>query len=260
VIKPTLWIQPGIVIIYGANIDADPHSHQAIQLIWPQLSSACKLNGKNITGLTIIDSAKKHQLQMSEGWILLIEPKSGLGEMLSKALQDQPCKTLDLALFDGKRPSSETDDINQFLTPLFQQLTPTNRALKNTSLPYDTLSFTRTTVKDKRIQQLLATFNKCLLGHCLKPSNWRASQVASQLALSESRFLHLFRKELGIAWRPYLLWRRMMCAIQALINNKSATEAAHQAGFSDSAHLSRTFRKNFGMTIKQAISLFKKDS
>ena len=78
------------------------------------------------------------------------------------------------------------------------------------------------------------------------------------MALSESRFLHLFSQELGITWRPYLLWRRMMCAIQAIINNSSATEAAHLAGFSDSAHLSRTFRTTFGMTITQALALFKK--
>ena len=84
--------------------------------------------------------------------------------------------------------------------------------------------------------------------------------MANQLALSESRFLHLFSKELGIAWRPYLLWRRIICVIQALINGSSATDAAHLAGFSDSAHLSRTFRNNFGMTIRQAHTLFKKVS
>ncbi len=49
----------------------------------------------------------------------------------------------------------------------------------------------------------------------------------------------------------------MMCAVRAILNNTPATEAAYLAGFSDSAHLSRTFRKNFGMTIRQAKALFK---
>ena len=110
------------------------------------------------------------------------------------------------------------------------------------------------------IPQLLTELNQCLQGSCIKPANWRAAEVANQLALSESRFLHLFSKELGIAWRPYLLWRRMMCAIQALKHNTSATNAAHLAGFSDSAHLSRTFRNNFGMTIRQALTIFNKVS
>ncbi|MCJ8320480.1 MAG: helix-turn-helix transcriptional regulator [Colwellia sp.] len=260
VIKPTLWIQPGVVIIYGANLDAAPHSHHAIQLIWPRQNSLCKLNEKHIVGLTIIGSKVVHQLQMSEGWVLLIEPKSELGQELSKKLEEKPCKTLDLPLFNEVKPSDQTDDINKFLAPLFQQLTLKNQALVNSALLCNTLPFTKSTVEDKRIQQLLAKLNQCLHGNCIKPSHWRASQVASQLALSESRFLHLFRQELGIAWRPYLLWRRMMCAIQALINNKSATEAAHLAGFSDSAHLSRTFRNTFGMTIRQALTLFKKVS
>ena len=75
--------------------------------------------------------------------------------------------------------------------------------------------------------------------------------LADELNLSESRFLHLFKAEMNIAWRPYLLWRRLLCAINSLQRGLSATEAAHVAGFSDSAHLSRTFRNNFGMTIRQ---------
>jgi len=88
--------------------------------------------------------------------------------------------------------------------------------------------------------------------------SWSAFDVAKQLSLSEGRFLHLFRQEMVIPWRPYLLWRRMMCAVNALISGTSATDAAHLAGFSDSAHLSRTFRRLFGMSIRQALRLFKK--
>ncbi|WOH36135.1 helix-turn-helix transcriptional regulator [Thalassotalea fonticola] len=248
-IKPTVWIEAGVVIIYGSSLDAAPHSHQAIQVTWLQKNSLCKFNGKNIAELIIIDSKVEHQLHMSAGWILLIEPKSDLGRELSKLLAGQSFKTFSSTFSMTYKPLTRADDVGKFLTPLFKELNMTNQSL----------SASKSTVVDTRIQQLLSDLDQCLHGDCIKPSSWRAAEVAQQLALSESRFLHLFSEELGIAWRPYLLWRRIMCAIQALLNNVSATDAAHLAGFSDSAHLSRTFKNTFGMTIRQAHALFSKD-
>jgi len=253
VIKPTVWIQPGVVIIYGSSLDAAPHSHQSIQVIWPKSNSLCRLNENELSKLAIIDSKVEHQLQMAEGWVLLIEPKSDLGRELSIKLAGQSFKSFGSPFSRILETPTQAEDLAKLLAPLFKELELTNQSLLS-----NTLLANKSTVQDKRIQQLLTELNQCLHGDCIKPSNWRASQVASQLALSESRFLHLFSEELGIAWRPYLLWRRMMCAIQAIINNTSATDAAHLAGFSDSAHLSRTFRNTFGMTIRQALTLFKK--
>jgi AraC-like DNA-binding protein len=224
--------------------------HHAIQVIWPFSDSLCKLNGRKITGVTVIDSKVDHQLEMVEGWVLLIEPKSNLGRELVTKLMGQPFKLFRTTFSESGNKPSQTDDFIEFLTPVFDKLKLTKQFLV----------VNKSTVEDRRIQQLLTELDQCLYGNCIKPTNWRASKVANQLALSESRFLHLFSKELGIAWRPYLLWRRMICAIQALINGSSATDAAHLAGFSDSAHLSRTFRNNFGMTIRQAHLLFKKVS
>jgi len=248
--KPTVWIHLGVVTIYGSSFDAAPHSHHAMQIIWSKNKSLCKLNGNDISGITIIDSKVKHHLEMLEGWVLLIEPKSNLGQELSTKLAGQSFKSFNASSSTITKQPTKAEDITKFLTPLFHELALTKQFLV----------LNKSTVEDKRIQKLLTLLNQCLHGDCIKPANWRAAEVASQLALSESRFLHLFSEELGISWRPYLLWRRMMCAIQAVINNSSATNAAHLAGFSDSAHLSRTFRNNFGMTIRQALALFKKVS
>jgi AraC-like DNA-binding protein len=243
-------MNPGEVIIYGSSLDATSHNHHAIQVVWPQSNSLCKLNGSDISGVTIIASKVDHQLEMSAGWVLLIEPKSDLGQELFTKLMEQPFKSFNTLFFESTNRPMQTENFITFLTPLFEELKLTKQFLV----------FNKSTVEDKRIQKLLNELNLCLHGDCIKPTNWRAAEVASKLALSESRFLHLFSEELGISWRPYLLWRRIICAVQAIINNISATEAAHLAGFSDSAHLSRTFRNNFGITIRQALTIFKKVS
>lgn len=73
------------------------------------------------------------------------------------------------------------------------------------------------------------------------------SDVAASAALSPGRFRHLFVHETGTAFRPYVLWLRLNVAIECAMRGGSWTEAAHEAGFADSAHLSRTFKRMFGM-------------
>jgi len=245
--KTTVWIQLGAVAVYGTSFDAAPHSHHAMQIVWCGDYSSCKFNGLDFSGAIVINSKVVHQLEMSKGWVLLIEPRSNLGVELSIKLAEEPYQSYEIPNCSANDPAGKTENIISLFTPLFNELNLTRHFLITN----------KSTVKDKRIQQLLSELDHCLNGECIKPSTWRASEVASQLALSESRFLHLFSEELGIAWRPYLLWRRMICAIQAIINGTSATNAAHLAGFSDSSHLSRTFRNNFGMSIRQASLLFK---
>ncbi len=74
-----------------------------------------------------------------------------------------------------------------------------------------------------------------------------AVAVANAVGLSSGRFAHLFRAQVGLPVRRYLLWMRLRTAVKLLSNNSSLTEAAHHAGFADSAHLTRTFRKMFGI-------------
>lgn len=72
--------------------------------------------------------------------------------------------------------------------------------------------------------------------------------VATAVALSPGRLRHLFVQETGVAFRPYILWLRLNVAIERSMAGGTWTEAAHDAGFADSAHLSRTFRRMFGIS------------
>lgn len=58
---------------------------------------------------------------------------------------------------------------------------------------------------------------------------------------------------MGVPIRPYILWLRLQRASYELMNGATATETAHIAGFSDAAHLTRTFRRMLGTTPKDLI-------
>jgi AraC-like DNA-binding protein len=70
--------------------------------------------------------------------------------------------------------------------------------------------------------------------------------LARRVHLSPSRFAHLFREQLGLPVRNYLLWRRLVFALSRLQQGQSITTAAYESGFSDGAHLCRSFRSVFG--------------
>lgn len=75
----------------------------------------------------------------------------------------------------------------------------------------------------------------------------RLASLASELSVSESWLTHRFRSEVGLPIRRYVLWQRLWRAVEVALKGATLTVAAHAAGLSDSAHLSRTFREMFGV-------------
>ncbi|WP_315928476.1 AraC family transcriptional regulator [Mesorhizobium sp. SP-1A] len=73
------------------------------------------------------------------------------------------------------------------------------------------------------------------------------ADIADIARLSEERMRHLFVAETGIAFRPYVLWTRLNKALELGLGGMSWTEAAHATNFSDSAHLTRTCRRMYGL-------------
>lgn len=81
-----------------------------------------------------------------------------------------------------------------------------------------------------------------------------AATVAHEVGLSPSRFSHRFTAEVGIPFRSYRRWMRLLAAVELLATGATLTAAAHRAGFADSAHFSRTFRSRFGLSPTEALA------
>jgi len=105
----------------------------------------------------------------------------------------------------------------------------------------------RLAVRDPRIQRLI-TWMSARLDEALS-----LDEVAAFVGLSPGRTRHLFVAETGLPFRTFVLWLRLTRALERFASGASLTEAAHDAGFADSAHLSRTFRRMFGIAAASLV-------
>lgn len=79
-------------------------------------------------------------------------------------------------------------------------------------------------------------------------------ELAAEAGLSESRFLHLFRDELGTSLRRYRIWVRLVHAGTAIAAGANMTEAAMKSGFASPSHLSDRFKTTFGLSASQLLA------
>ena len=80
-----------------------------------------------------------------------------------------------------------------------------------------------------------------------------AATLAARAHLSLSQLERLFARDVGLPVRRLVLWRRLRLAMALVLAGQRVTDAAHGAGFADSAHFSRTLKSLFGVTAGQAL-------
>jgi AraC family transcriptional regulator len=76
--------------------------------------------------------------------------------------------------------------------------------------------------------------------------NTNLAYLAKLVGLSPDRFRHLFTENMGVSIRRYILYLRIRKTAFYLNQGMNLTRAAHNSGFADHAHLSRTFREMYG--------------
>jgi AraC-like DNA-binding protein len=83
---------------------------------------------------------------------------------------------------------------------------------------------------------------------CNEPeNNFSGDYLAGLSDLSQSRFLHLFKENTNVTYRRFRAWKRLFLAVEHLNGSDNMTFAALDAGFSDAAHFSHSFRETFGV-------------
>jgi len=215
------------------------HSHQAIQLVFADEGDHRVRGGASdpwVTySVTAIPTRQPHSLDVTDstfGAVILIEPETREGRAITHRfldggiadVGDAEVRGIARAIFARWLEGNKDDVVSQARHLV--------RTIGDGVEP--------AVVTDPRILSAIEYINQ----HLHRPLT--LDEVASHACLSPSRFRHLFSEQMSEGLRPYILWRRFMLVWQLLQKGGTLSEAAHAAGFADSAHLSRTSTRHFG--------------
>ena len=100
------------------------------------------------------------------------------------------------------------------------------------------------TVRDDQSGFVLAAMTAA---RSVLPEPVRLAEIAERVGVAPTTLSRRFTQVVGVPWRRWILTERLLMAAGALAGGANLTAAAHRSGFADSAHLTRTFRRMFGI-------------
>jgi AraC family transcriptional regulator len=234
-----LWSGGSLWIGHSAG-RAQAHAHHAIQISLA-LSGTLRLldddsgDWAEYTGAMVLPH-RRHQFDGSGETVaqIFVEPETSLGRALLEkysgpSINALPADTIE-PLIGPLRAAYFAAADNAALIAASQRLLILLCGSEQSSLSVD-----------PRITRSIAFVRSRL------STSVSLAQAAAVAHLSPSRFRHLFVAQTGVSFRAYVLWARVGSAVSAAMGGLSWTDAALSAGFADSAHLSRTCRRMFGI-------------
>lgn len=228
----------GFLALGRARGIVPPHAHHAIQVVLALEGeiAACGADGRWRAGRGVIigpDAEHSYDSQGAWGAMLFVDPESTEGIWLRSALRD------DLTWIPGQRVAACTVELTRFCERPLESLEI--GALIRHCVQSLSAGVPPARRLDPRVTEVL---RKIQHSDDLRMS---LESAAAAAFLSPSRFAHLFKQQVGLPFRRYLLWRKVTRAMLMIGREGTATTAAHAADFADAAHLTRTFCQMFGI-------------
>jgi AraC family transcriptional regulator len=232
-----LW-DGGFMAAGSAGGEVPVHAHHTIQVhVATQGTIAVRHpDGEWQEGRGVIvraDVEHAFDARGATGALLMIDPESSEGTHLQSGLSD------DVTIVPYARLASSIAALRAFIERPIEAMEAGElvrhvmEALCPSGLPLRKL--------DRRVGKVLDAIRE---SEALRLS---LEDAAELVHLSPGRFQHLFKEEVGLPFRRYVLWRKLTRAILAIGQERTLAAAAQRGDFSDAAHLTRTFHQMFGM-------------
>ncbi|MBL4905250.1 MAG: helix-turn-helix transcriptional regulator [Flavobacteriaceae bacterium] len=221
----------GIAYYIGRNIETERHVHHGLEFVFgidspfDLISEKSKLIG--IYG-AVINPNYPHQFigRDAEYLFIYLEPELLQINQIKKHYDLDAQKIVQLSRLSSFPNAEKVIDFS-----FFSEVLDIN------------IVHTTITEIDHRIKSVVEWIK-----NNLEQGQISSDELAKSVFLSTSRFSHLFKEQIGIPLRRYILWCRILEALRGVLEGHNLTTSAHAAGFSDSAHFSRTFSEMFGVT------------
>lgn len=224
------------------SMSASSHSHGMMQFfVSLEDSLDIKVKGKKIDARCILVNKNiKHAFSTKDKicFTSVIEPVSAFGMALNNLLGDA----------DYFIPEEgQTNLIKVNLLPMTESLN--KESYENLmKVTYESFGFKEAKNKlDDRIKALLD-----MLAHC-SCDDHSIEEYADKVFLSPSRLSHLFSEEVGISLKKYLLLHQLERAFENILQGKSITQAALDAGFDSPSHFAFTVKKLMGLPARNTV-------
>ncbi len=233
------WDKDNIAFI-GNQVNSTEHSHCVLQ-VFLSLDEPLKVTVENgqISGKCVIVNKNARHIFSCENKVrlsILIEPSSSFAKELAKKINGNF-----LIFNDGLESLQQkaaalidTDDKRQY-SDFIQDFAEYLGVKKDSK------------VSDEWIIELLEILQNC---DCY---NHTIESLAKKVCLSSSRLSHLFREQIGVPLKSYILFHQLKKAFTALSDGKNITDAAMLAGFDSPSHFAATVKKWMGMPVSASI-------
>jgi AraC-like DNA-binding protein/quercetin dioxygenase-like cupin family protein len=238
---PGALVWPAALLVWGPGYSSSEHRHHCVQLVMALRGRLRVRAGRgrrwNLCEAVLVKPDTPHEVEAHGASILIafVEPESELGAALLTRLAR------------GVTPV-EPSRVDRWRASLGDPATLV-AARVETWVRTELLLGRQPPSLHPRVKRVLR-FLRAELANIEAHSLDRLAAVAG---LSPSRFMHVFTDSVGVAVRPYVLWLRLQRALGELMAGATVTQAAHAAGFSDAAHLSRTVRRMLGTTPQELV-------
>lgn len=233
--KNHITLHHDILIFESFNLATRLHSNHGVKIIVAEQSISVSHERKLFTsdGL-LIKSNTPHKIKPHDGRVLsiFIDPQTKLGRYLNNLFKTKPVLRLEPSI---------TEKLIKFFTYSADHISPNQVRNKIATVFTSSSSIRNEPFLDERIEKAINAIKKS------EKCSVKFHDLLELCSLSESRLIHLFKKEIGINVRKYMLWCRTTNAIAALTMGASIKQSAKIAGFTDAAHLNRTFVSMYGI-------------
>lgn len=231
-----LRIHSDIAVIHGYNLSFRAHANHAVKILIGEDAISVSLDHAQVKMQgAIIKANTLHKVKGGKGLLisLFINSHSKVGRAINNLVKNRVLKL-------GGNTAGK-------LLKYF------NEALDSHLTEPDIEAFLLETLLDNNILESAAVLDDRIINvlDCIRSSsnyNVKFADLVAISGLSESRLIHLFKKEVGVTIRKYILWCRVQKALKAIASGSNIKQSASLAGFTDAAHFSRTVASMFGLS------------